>query len=266
LEWYVPAGIALAELRRTLNVVNQFLESPFKLDGKKASDLLSKKRRRRRRRSPSPDPDDDAVLSGDQPRRKKNKEKKKKEKEIYKSAQFIQDSDEEYGNMDAFLEKERVQRERANLAASTVGTSRPPTMKATGTKKRRNKNGEKGSKSKKRKSGDLSPASATLGHPSSDTNVDGTLDSDGDVEVVENCHTPPANGVGPSKRPRPRPRPRPTGPGPKKTAPPSLTPSSGPEDRTSSPLPRHESPEPEGALSSSHPHRRKRLILSDNED
>lgn len=62
-----------------------------------------------------------------------------KEKEQYKSAQFIEDSDEEYGGMDAFLEKEKAQREKAELAAATSAGSRPPTMKAMGTKKRRRK-------------------------------------------------------------------------------------------------------------------------------
>ena len=240
---------------------------PFELDGKKAIELLSKKRRRRRRRSPSPDADDDAVLSGDQPRIKKRVEKKKKEKEIYKSAQFIQDSDEEYGDMDAFLEKEKMQREKTNTAAATAGTSRPPTMKATGTKKRRKKNGEKGLKSKKQKS---STASATLGHQIPDVDVH---DSDGDVETVEDSHIP-SNGIildQPSKqppRPRPRPRPRPKGSGPEKLPPSSPTPSSGHETRSSSPLSRYVSPEPEpeGTSSSSHPHRRRRLILSDDEE
>ena len=124
LEWYVPSGIAISELQRIHNVIKQFLETPIDLDGKKASQLLSKKRRRRRRRSPSPLPDDNDVSSGDEPRRKK-KEKKKKEKEQYKSAQFIEDSDEEYGGMDAFLEKEKAQREKASLAAAASSGAAP---------------------------------------------------------------------------------------------------------------------------------------------
>lgn len=198
---------------------------------------------------------------------KKRSEKKKKEKEIYKSAQFIQDSDEEYGDMDAFLEKEKIQREKANTAVTTAGASRLPTMKATGTKKRRTKNGEKGSKSKKQKS---TTAPARLGDQTSDVDVERMHDSDGDVEIVEDSHIP-ANGIildQPSKqpRPRPRPRPRPKGSVPAKPPPSSPTPSSGPETRSSSPLSRHVSPEPEGTLSSSQPHRRRRLILSEDED
>ena len=134
MEWYVPSGTAISELQRIRSVIKQFLEEPIDLEGKKASQLLSKKRRRRRRRSPSVS-EDDAVLSGDEPRRKK-KEKNKKEKEQYKSAQFIEDSDEEYGGMDTFLEKEKAQREKTSLAAVNSTGGRLPTMKATGTKKR----------------------------------------------------------------------------------------------------------------------------------
>ena len=56
LEWYIPAAILPSDLQRSINVINQFLETPFSVEGKKASQLLSKKkpRRQRRRRSPSP--------------------------------------------------------------------------------------------------------------------------------------------------------------------------------------------------------------------
>ena len=256
----------MTELQRTLNVINQFLETPFDLDGKKPIEFLRKKRRRRRRRSPSPDSDnDDAVFSGDQPRRKKRTEKKQKEKEIYKSAQFIQDSDEEYGDMDAFLEKEKMQREKVKIAVATEGTSRLPTMKATGTKKRRKKNGEKGPKKKQRSS-----TASAMGNGISDVNMEKMQDSDDDVEIVEDSHMPPNDVIfdQPSRqppRPRPRPRPRPKVSGATKPPPSSPTPSSAPETRFSSPLSRHVSVEPEG-MSSSHPHRRRRLILSDEED
>ena len=191
MEWYVPSGIAISELQRIHNVIKQFLEVPIDLDGKKASQLLGKKRRRRRRRSPSPDFDDDAVLSGDEPGRKK-KEKKKKEKEKYKSAQFIEDSDEEYGGMDAFLENEKIQREKAELAAAAASAgARPPTMKATGTKKRRRKDdGRKPPKSKKIKENERS--SPTSGDSDHGANVESDRS---DVELA----------AAPIPRPRPRP-------------------------------------------------------------
>ena len=242
LEWYVPSGIAISELQRIHNVIKQFLEAPIGLDGKKASQLLSKKRRRRRRRSPSPVSDDDAVLSGDEPRRRK--EKKKKEKEQYKSAQFIEDSDEEYGDMDAFLEKEKAQREKTSLAAASAG-ARPPTMKATGTKKRRRKaEGKKASKSKKSNEDDRSPTSGNSRSPA----YRDMVNSDGsDVETAEIERSAPM----------PRPRPRPL----TKRRPSSPPPSSEPDERPislSPPLSREDSMKPI--------QRTKRLILSDDDE
>jgi replication fork protection complex subunit Tof1/Swi1 len=74
---------------KALTVINQFLETPFDLGGKKASQLLSKKTSR----SPSPAADNEIACNDEAPKRKRKKEKKK-EKEYYKSAQFIEDSDE----------------------------------------------------------------------------------------------------------------------------------------------------------------------------
>ena len=129
-----------ADLQSYLNVINQFLENPIDLEGKKASQLLSKKRRRRRRR-PSPSPDPDASESeGEEPR--KRKEKKKKEKQQYKSAQFIEDSDAEMEDMETFLEKEKALRERTALLAASTG--HVATMRPTGTKKRRKRAEEDG--------------------------------------------------------------------------------------------------------------------------
>lgn len=137
LQWVVPASIVPSVLGERLNVVDQFLKNPIDLQGKKASEMLSKKaRRHRRRRSPSLGSDVELLDDEPEPRRRK-KEKKKKEEKKYKSAQFIEDSDEEYGDMEAFLEREKAQREKTALAAAESG--KIPTMKATGTKKRRKK-------------------------------------------------------------------------------------------------------------------------------
>jgi replication fork protection complex subunit Tof1/Swi1 len=193
LEWYIPAAILVEELQRTLNVINQFLQAPINLDGKEASQLLSKKRRRRRRRSPSPASDDDAT-SADEPRRKKRKEKKKKEKEMYKSAQFIEDSDVEYGDMEAFLEKEKAARERAILAAEAAGTDRPATMKPTGTKKRRRNVANRVSKPKTRPAKHRSPNSDDEGEEEK---------QDNEVQIIETSRK-----SSPLPRPRPRPKPR----------------------------------------------------------
>ncbi|KAG8216231.1 timeless protein-domain-containing protein [Butyriboletus roseoflavus] len=135
LQWVVPTSIVPTVLRERLNVVDQFLKNPIDLEGKKASEMLSKKTRRRRRRR-SPSLGSDVELPDDEPRRRK-KAKKTKEEKMYKSAQFIEDSDEEYGDMEAFLEKEKVLREKTARAA--VESGKIATMRATGTKKRRKK-------------------------------------------------------------------------------------------------------------------------------
>ena len=154
---------------------------------------------RRRGRSPSPTSDNEIVLDDEAPRRKKKKEKKKKETEQYKSAQFIEDSDEEYGDIEAFLEKEKAMREKAARAAE-AGGGRIGTMKPTGTKKRRRKAGDDKASAKKRKKGDSPsmPIDNKILHKIS-SQLEG---SDSDIVVstpVE--HSPSA--------PRPRPKPRP---------------------------------------------------------
>ena len=238
LEWYVPSGIAISELQRIHDDIKRFLQTPIDLDGKKASELLSKKRRRRRRRSPSPVSDNDAVVSDDERRRKKRE--RKKEKEVYKSAQFIEDSDEEYGDMDAFLEKEKAQREKTSLAAAANAGIRLPTMKATGTKKRRrNAEGKKIAKSKKP---ERSPTSDDSSGPSHRNNVE----SDGsDVEIID------------MSRPRPRPLTKLT-----KRRPSSPPPSSEPDDRPVSLSPPGLSEEESVKPSQ----RSKRVILSDDDE
>ncbi|PPQ67837.1 hypothetical protein CVT24_003143 [Panaeolus cyanescens] len=262
-EWYVPAGTSIEELRRTLNVIKQFMEVPYDLEGKKASELLKKKRRRRRRRSPSPS--DDGNNSDEEPRRKKRKEKKKKEKEIYKSAQFIEDSDAEYGEMEAFLEKEKAQRERALLAAAAAGnSSRPLNMKATGTKKRRRKGKDGAASSKRQRNGSSHPPSSPVEvRDSSPEN-----DSDDNAVTLDSNRT---SSVSPAPPPRPRPRPIPKQ---KITASrsPSRPPSSSPslhENHDASDA-ESDSLEPSGIEKRGNNNaastQRRRLIISDDED
>src|SRR6266404_826990 len=54
LEWYIPAGISLRDLRQPLAVIEQFEKSPLDLGGKRASRLLRKKRRSRRQQRQRP--------------------------------------------------------------------------------------------------------------------------------------------------------------------------------------------------------------------
>ena len=141
-QWYIPAGIDLPDLQRSLTVIEQFEKTPLDLEGKRAAQLLHKKRQSRRRRrhkqttasdSEGEAKDDDDDDDG----RKRKVARKAREREKYMSAQFIEDSDEEYGrDIEEFFAREAAVRERTALAAidsvSHIGTMRP-----TGTKKRR---------------------------------------------------------------------------------------------------------------------------------
>ncbi|KAL1742157.1 timeless protein-domain-containing protein [Schizophyllum fasciatum] len=236
LEWYIPKTILPSELARFETVIKQYLEKPYvPEDGKKATDLMSKKRRPRRKlRSPSPVSagDDDADYQGEgggngeaKQRRKRKKrdkgktkedgdndnserrerkraEKRKKEQEQYKSAQFIEDSDLDEGALEAFLEHEKELRARTESRAihSNLGIG---TMRSTGTKKRRRK-GEKGERraAKKRKGDggdeaeDLAEALAAVSDESEKSEDN---QSDAEDDLVE----------APPPRPRPRPKPKP---------------------------------------------------------
>ncbi|KAH9931521.1 timeless protein-domain-containing protein [Fomitopsis serialis] len=211
LEWHIPAAILPSDLQSYLNVINQFLESPIELDGKKASQLLNKKRRRRRRRrSPSPDPDASAS-EGEEP--KKRKEKKKKEKQQYKSAQFIEDSDAEMEDLEAFLEKEKALRERTALLAASTGHI--ATMRPTGTKKRRKRATDDGGAKKRRRKGRKgADAEEEVEEAQSAPKGDDSDSDDSDLNLFGSPRrSPSTQPTSPdpveAEPPKPRPRPRP---------------------------------------------------------
>ena len=285
LEWYIPQAILPSELQQSYNVIGQFLETPFDLDGKKVSELFRKKRaRRRRRRSPS-NSGDEAELS-DEPKRKRKK--KEKEQAQYKSAQFIQDSDEEYGDMEAFLEKERLLREKAVLAAAASGdTNRPIGMKSTGTKKRKRKNPDP-----KKTTDDSStnvpptrttpaPGSSPSASDNDSSDPDNNIDTDNDDsaphlspsrEKADEVNKRTNSG---NRRPRPRPRPAPSKPKPTTSipetnastpaTPPSNDPPSTPMTQRSNTTTIQESPDSPGNAAH-HSRRTKRLVLSDSDE
>jgi len=144
-----------------LTVIEQFEKAPLDLGGKRASQLLRKKRRNNRRRqrqrprhtSADSDSEQDGGggggdgeddEEGDDARPSKARTAARaREREAYKSAQFIEDSDEEYGrDIDVFFAREAELRERTALAAvdSALGGG-TGTMRTSGTKKRRRPRG-----------------------------------------------------------------------------------------------------------------------------
>ncbi|KAA1474618.1 timeless-domain-containing protein [Dentipellis sp. KUC8613] len=228
LEWYVPAGVLVSDLQRSLHVIEQFEREPLDLGGKRAAQLLSKKAKRRRRRRADSGSEAEGAESDDEPRKKR--ERKKKEKEVYKSAQFIEDSDEEFGeDLDAFFAREKALREKMAIAAvdSALGIG---TMRTTGTKKRRRRDGKAVASKKRKKAaadsdGDsdsdvalVSPATAAgRARGGSDEDSDDASDPFAGSRTPGTATTTPAldqdeHDASPAaapKRPRPRPRPRP---------------------------------------------------------
>ncbi|KAI0265300.1 timeless protein-domain-containing protein [Gloeopeniophorella convolvens] len=201
LEWFIPAGTKLDALRQSLAVIEQFEKSPLDLQGKRAAQLLHKRRRRRRRRAASPGSDADDSDMEAAPRRAR----KAREKETYKSAQFIEDSDEEFGrDIDDFFAREAALRERTALAAvdSALGIG---TMRSTGTKKRRLKpDGARGARTTKRRKG--TGTSTPVGSDADEARAEedrGGEDSDAGSGSGSPAQEHPA---APRARPRPRPR------------------------------------------------------------
>lgn len=241
MEWCVPASLIPSQLQGSLNVIAKFLATPIDLDGKKASSLLSKKNRRKRRAPVSSDEDDGGLPDSDEDephvKKKLRKEKKKREEVQYKSAEFIEDSDAEYGDMEAFLLKEIEL--RARTAAAAAASGKLGTMKATGTKKRVRGKKDIVKSTKKRKG---------------DPEVEEVLSSD-------------------QKEPSPaKPRPKPKPIGKKKSASPAATSrQSTPISPTSGPI-RRVSEQPtdssgsEDAPSSLPVKRKTRIVISDDDD
>ena len=101
-EWYVPAALLPAELEKVRRAILGYLDVPYDLEGRNVWDLVEKKRkrvtRRRRRKAESGSEGEEEEDEEAAERKKKKKERKKQEKQQYKSAQFIEDSDEEMGS------------------------------------------------------------------------------------------------------------------------------------------------------------------------
>jgi replication fork protection complex subunit Tof1/Swi1 len=242
-QWIVPAKLMPFDMQSQLNVINQFLESPIDLQGKKASELLKKKPGKRQTRRVELDENGEPLGK---------KERKRKEEQKYKSATMIEDSDAGEDEWAAFFEREKKLAEKTALASTVSGTS--GTMRATGTKKRRRNEGKK----RHRKRG---------GDDTSGPEAEGS--GSGLEEAPSTMQTPQQDGgSSPPKdptpeepsRPRPRPRKRLRASSPPQSSSPPLgpTPLSDLEDKNSG------SPEPIPSTTKSGG--RNRLVIPDDED
>lgn len=238
-----------AELRRILNVINQYLETPYDVEGKKAEALLNKQSRRRKRPPVPVAADSDASEDGDDEGSEKKPKKSKPPQKPAKSAEFIQDSEEEYGDMEAFLEREAARRRAATSAGGVAG----PSMKKTGTKKRRKKANDAGRKRRK-----TSPDADADGSPPRSTSP---LQRRVAGHEKEDDRSSASDGEGNSdsirllpRRPRPRPRPQPVtqnhAPSPKNGD--DRVPEGDSPRRNSSARPFDEAPSPKGVKGPKH--------------
>ena len=198
LQWYFPAAITPDELQHHLDTISKYLEAPLDLEGKKASDLLRKKRVGRSRRGRVTRVSDDesaASSSDDELAHKKRRAKRKKEEVQYKSAEMIYDSDAELGDDEEFYKKEAELRRKAHEAAD--GNTAGPLMLKTGTKKRK----------RKPPVGGAVPDASTRKKSRNNENgdEDGVVDDRGSTPSASSHRS---NSPVPRSNPRPRPRPR----------------------------------------------------------
>lgn len=236
-QWMVPAKLMPFDMQSHLNVIDQFLESPIDLQGKKASELLKKKPRKRRPRRVEVDE------NGEPPARK---ERKKKEEQKYKSAAMIEDSDADEDEWAAFFEREKKLAERSALAAAT--SEKSGTMRATGTKKRR----KKGKKRRRSHEGVASGSEKSGSGSDEGANAMHTSEQD-DVLSPPKEPTPPVR-----PRPRPRKRLRPSSP--------PRSPSSPLEPAPFSDLENNDNGSPNPTSSNIKSVKKHRLVVSEDED
>ncbi|OCF79113.1 topoisomerase 1-associated factor 1 [Kwoniella mangroviensis CBS 8886] len=141
-KWFMPSSIIPSSLSTSLGALKQYLTSPPDLT-EDPKDLLRRRRppRQRRQRSTSGTPglsemelDSDTGELVRRVKAKKKRVKKVKEMQTYKSAAFIEDSDDEDPDITrAFFEREQQLRDEMNALAKEQGN----VMMSNGTKKRK---------------------------------------------------------------------------------------------------------------------------------
>ncbi|KAH9924971.1 timeless-domain-containing protein [Epithele typhae] len=228
LEWFIPSVILPGQLQTNLNVINQYLETPLDLEGKKAEALLKKKRRPRRRKPRGPalsdESDDVDGLEDLDVRNPKKRVQRKKEKQQYKSAQFIEDSDEDEAELEAFYAREAALRARMSAqAASAEGAAGTTQKRATKKRRRKGKDGKDKTAKRRRKRGgvdaeeEAEEAGSGQEQEPQPKQVDGGSDSEeSEFDVFGSPKrarsspdtSSPVNEAAAKPKPRPRPRPR----------------------------------------------------------
>ncbi|KAK4685899.1 replication fork protection complex subunit TIMELESS/Tof1/Swi1, partial [Tremellales sp. Uapishka_1] len=131
--WFLPSFIIPPAIATSIGALQQFLSAPVDLDGADPKSLIRKARPQRRRRG-------SLELSDEEVNAPKVRQKKKAETQIYKSAAFIEDSDDDEEKDRLFFEKEARQR----LLNEEMAKKNGGVMQSTGTKRKRKGNGGQG--------------------------------------------------------------------------------------------------------------------------
>lgn len=90
LSWIVPRTILPDDMESSLTVLEKYLKEPMDLEGRTVEELLRKKRKRSVRRRRARNGDDP-----DRPARRRRQKRQAAETQQHKSAEFIQDSEED---------------------------------------------------------------------------------------------------------------------------------------------------------------------------
>ncbi|KAK4058290.1 Topoisomerase 1-associated factor 1 [Microbotryomycetes sp. JL221] len=152
-QWVIPVTLMPKTLDGDIKMIENFQLDPINPQGKTAADLLRKKRKtpvRRSRRGhgrheneSSPELDDNGNEQNSLKEKKKKKSKQLEQQMVFKSAQFIEDSDDDEEADARFFAMEAEL--RAKMAAGSIGTQMSSTQTARD-KKKQNKADRKKSK------------------------------------------------------------------------------------------------------------------------
>jgi replication fork protection complex subunit Tof1/Swi1 len=126
--WFIPETVMPDSLKASIGALNQYLLNPPTLD--KDPKTLVRPARQRRIRTPEYDSDGEIVV------RAPRKNKRKDELQVFKSAAYIDDSDDEADD-EAFFSREAQLRAEMNALAQAAGH----VMRKTGTKRKRKNKG-----------------------------------------------------------------------------------------------------------------------------
>lgn len=97
VHWTMPKTVLPDDIDSTVRIMRDFLRNPIDLDGQSAKDLLRKKRKQAVRRAKRPAPGnntDDDEVNIERPKKRRKATKRNAELQQFKSAAYIEDSDD----------------------------------------------------------------------------------------------------------------------------------------------------------------------------